>query len=200
MSDDDVLGGLSLHGEDHGPAAGQVDMPLDFEAFYLVNQEFFHLYAEIHLGSRAVAEETVHQTFLQILGNWDRLLQEGDLEQQTLAALTRHVRGQLLRDKRRPAFINGPIADKLRTIRGELELSDSPAGLYEAMLELSSKQFNVIVLRHMLGYTTARIARVMGLDPRTVDYHGRKAKERLRNLLGLPATQPTTTGRKEEAQ
>ncbi|MFJ7969556.1 hypothetical protein [Streptomyces sp. NPDC096324] len=39
----------------------------------------------------------------------------------------------------------------------------------------------------MLGYPTKRIARYMGLDTRTVDYHGRKGKERLRIQLGLPA-------------
>lgn len=39
-----------------------------------------------------------------------------------------------------------------------------------------------------MGYPTCRIARFMGLDERTVDYHGHKGKERLRTQLGLPAT------------
>ena len=48
--------------------------------------------------------------------------------------------------------------------------------------------------------TLLDLLRHLGLDPRTVDYHGRKGEARLRNLLGLPATQSATPGRKEEAQ
>ncbi|WP_308123154.1 sigma factor-like helix-turn-helix DNA-binding protein [Streptomyces geysiriensis] len=52
----------------------------------------------------------------------------------------------------------------------------------------------MIALRYLLGYPTKRIARFMGLDTRTVDYHGRKGKERLRIRLGLPA--PDSKNRK----
>ncbi|WP_234338007.1 sigma factor-like helix-turn-helix DNA-binding protein [Streptomyces sp. NRRL WC-3725] len=51
--------------------------------------------------------------------------------------------------------------------------------MYEAILQLPTRQFTVIVPRHLLGHPTKRIARNMGLDTRTVDYHGRKGKERL---------------------
>lgn len=61
-------------------------------------------------------------------------------------------------------------------------------------MDLPTRQFTVIVLRHMLGYTTKQIAHYMGLDPRTVDYHGRKAKERLRVQLGLPTTPKNKKG------
>ncbi|WP_342671243.1 hypothetical protein [Streptomyces lushanensis] len=44
-----------------------LDLPLDFEAFYLGHQEFFHTFAELHLGSREAAEEAVHLVFLEIL-------------------------------------------------------------------------------------------------------------------------------------
>ncbi|GAA1016857.1 sigma-70 family RNA polymerase sigma factor [Streptomyces thermogriseus] len=166
-----------------------LELPLDFEGFYLGHQEFFHDFAEIHLGSRRAAEEVVHQVFLEILGGWEELLQQGDLEQQTLAVLHRSVTRRLEADGRPPAFrINAPIAKNLEAVRNQMELSSSTGGLYEAILELPTRQFTVIVLRYLLGYPTKRIARYMGLDTRTVDYHGRKAKERLRIRLGLPAT------------
>ncbi|MFF7140724.1 sigma-70 family RNA polymerase sigma factor [Streptomyces nodosus] len=72
-------------------------------------------------------------------------------------------------------------------VRDQLEIAGSTNGLYEAILELPTRQFTVIVLRHLLGYPTKRIARYMGLDPLTVDYHGRRGKDRLRIRLGLPA-------------
>lgn len=189
MGNGDVSTDVSPQDGGHGqPVQAPPDLPLDFEAFYLGHQEFFHDFAEIHLGSRRVAEHVVHHVFLEILGGWYGLLQQGDLEQQTLGVLHRGVTRRLQEDGRPPAFlINGPIAKNLEAVRSQLELSSSTGGLYEAVLELPTRQFTVIVLRHLLGYPTKRIARYMGLDTRTVDYHGRKGKERLRIRLGLPA-------------
>ncbi|MCX4231821.1 sigma-70 family RNA polymerase sigma factor [Streptomyces ortus] len=189
MSDGDVDTDVSPQDGGHGEIVHEPpDLPLDYEAFYLGHQEFFHGFAEIHLGSRRVAEQVVHEVLLEILGGWNQLLQEGDLEQQTLAVLHRRVFDRLRRDGRPPAFvINGPIAKNLHAVRNQLELTGSTGGLYEAILELPSRQFTVVVLRHLLGYKTSQIARYMGLDVRTVDYHGRKGKERLRVQLKLPA-------------
>ncbi|MFI9588099.1 hypothetical protein ACIHCQ_41390 [Streptomyces sp. NPDC052236] len=105
------------------------DLPLDFEAFYLGHQEFFHHFAKLHLGSRRVAEQVVHEVFLEILGGWNQLLQEGDLEQQTLVVLHRHVTDRLRRDGRPLAFvINAPIAHNLKAVRNQLEGAVTLAG------------------------------------------------------------------------
>ncbi|MCX5559490.1 sigma-70 family RNA polymerase sigma factor [Streptomyces sp. NBC_00038] len=189
MSNGDVDTDVSPQDGGHGqPVQEPPDLPLDYEAFYLGHQEFFHDFAEIHLGTRRAAEHVVHEVFLEILGGWDGLLQQGDLEQQTLAVLHRCVTGRLQEDGRPPAFvINGPIAHNLQAVRNQLEITTSSNGLYEAILELPTRQFTVIVLRYLLGYRTKQIARYMGLDSRTVDYHGRKGRERLRVHLRLPA-------------
>jgi RNA polymerase sigma-70 factor (ECF subfamily) len=169
------------------PATETLDAPLDFEGFYLFQQEFFHAFAEIHLGSRPAAEAAVHDVFVEILAHWDDLLL-GDLERLTLSILHKHVAWRLQLAGHKPAFVlTGPMQQNLERVRKELELRpESVTGLYEAITCLPPRQFNVIVLRYLLGYETKRIARAMGLDPRTVDYHGRKAKERLRVKLGLP--------------
>ncbi|MFF3558237.1 sigma-70 family RNA polymerase sigma factor [Streptomyces tsukubensis] len=182
--------GVSPHESSQGrPVDLPLDLPLDFEAFYLTHQEFFHIFAELHLGTRATAEETVHQVFLEILTGWNSLLCEGDLEQRALSVLHRRVTARLERDGRDPAFvINGPISRALRAIKHEMEIAEGSSGLYEAIAQLPPRQFHVIVLRHLMGYPTCRIARFMGLDERTVDYHGRKGRERLRTQLGLPVT------------
>ncbi|MEU9015647.1 sigma-70 region 4 domain-containing protein [Streptomyces sp. NPDC048479] len=101
-------------------------------------------------------------------------------------------------------MINGPIAQNLRAVRKELEIKVGTSGLYEAIAALQPRQFKVIELRHLLGYKTARIALFMGLDARTVDYHGRKGKERLRVQPKLPATpgknKPAASGRDEKGE
>ncbi|WP_329028373.1 sigma-70 family RNA polymerase sigma factor [Streptomyces sp. NBC_00690] len=193
--------GVSPHDGGHPqPVDAALPLPLDYEAFYLTHQEFFHTFAELHLGTRTAAEETVHRVFLEILAGWDGLLREGDLEQRTLAVLHRQVTARLERDGRDPAFvINGPITQALRAIRNELEIAEGSHGLYEAITQLPTRQFHVIVMRHLMGYPTSRIARFMGLDERTVDYHGRKGKERLRVHLKLPGAPGRNMTGKERA-
>ncbi|MEU5163934.1 sigma-70 family RNA polymerase sigma factor [Streptomyces sp. NPDC020875] len=165
-----------------------LDLPLDFEAFYLTHQEFFHTFAELHLGSRRAAEETVHRVFLEILTGWDVLLREGELEQQTLGVLHRHVSARLAREQRGPAYvINGPIARALDAIRSRMEITEDSIRLYEAITALPPRQYSVIVLRYLLQYPTSRIARYMGIDERTVDYHGRRGKAAIKDWLAKHA-------------
>ncbi|MEU9157949.1 sigma-70 family RNA polymerase sigma factor [Streptomyces sp. NPDC048417] len=168
-----------------------LDLPLDFEAFYLGHQEPFHAYAEAHFGTREVAEEVIHEVFLQILAGWTQLLSSGSLEQGAWAIMRRAVHDRLEREGRAPAFvINGPIAQALApalaTARDKLHKMESASGVYEAIAELPNRQFEVIVLRYILGYPVAKIAWYVGIDDRTVGHHLRRGKERLRLKLGLP--------------
>lgn len=165
-----------------------LDLPLDFEGFYLGHQESFHAYAEIHFGSRKAAEDVIHDVSLEILGGWDQLLRTGNVDQGAWAIVRRAVSARLDEDGRAPAFvINGPIAQTLRSARDKLQTMESATGLYAEIAELPGRQFEVIVLRYVLGYPTAKVAWFIGLDERTVGHHIRRGRERLRFKLGLPA-------------
>ncbi|MEV1085738.1 sigma-70 family RNA polymerase sigma factor [Streptomyces sp. NPDC050211] len=204
MSYDDAREGASP--ADYGVGLSQsmfvpLELPLDFEAFYLGHQEPFHAYAEVHFGTRAAAEEVIHEVFLEIHAGWSQLLSAGNLEQGAWAIVRRAVHDRLELEGRAPAFvINGPIAqalDKaLATARDKLQKMESASGLYEAIAELPDRQFEVIVLRYVLGYPTSKVAWYVGIDERTVGHHLRRAKERLRIKLGLPAQRrkPKPTG------
>lgn len=164
-----------------------LDLPIDFEAFYLGHQEAFHGYAEVHFGTRAAAEEVIHEVFLEIHAGWAELLSAGSLEQGAWAIVRRAVHDRLEAEGRAPAFIiNGPIAQALATTKDRLQRMQSTTGLYEAIADLPNRQFEVIVLRYLLGYPTAKVAWFMGIDERTVGHHLRRGKERLRLKLGLP--------------
>ncbi|MEV5440475.1 sigma-70 family RNA polymerase sigma factor [Streptomyces sp. NPDC052682] len=163
-----------------------LDLPIDFEAFYLGHQEAFHAYAEVHFGTRATAEEVIHEVFLEIHAGWTELLSAGNLEQGAWAIVRRAVHDRLEAEGRAPAFIiNGPIAQVLATTKDRLQRMQSTTGLYEAIADLPGRQFEVIVLRYLLGYPTSKVAWFMGIDDRTVGHHLRRGKERLRIKLGL---------------
>lgn len=153
-----------VHAEDgSSPVAESVlPLPLEFETLYLSNQEAFHSYALLRLGTNAAAEDAVHRAFLEILQHWSALTGENDLHQQTWAILRRVV-----------------MSEVLKAFRKRLALLPSDIGLFRAMCKLPPRQFDVVVLRHVLQYDTQRISWYMGVTPSTVDYHCRKAKERL---------------------
>jgi RNA polymerase sigma-70 factor (ECF subfamily) len=155
-------------------------LPLDFEAFYLGHQEAFHAYAETHFGTHETAQETVHTAFLEILAAWPELLTSESLEQDAWAIVRRVVRDRL------ELATKSPIADVLTDARDKLRMLESRSGLYEAIAELPNRQFEVIVLRYLIGYPTSKVAWYLGIDERTVGHHLRRGKERLRVVLGLP--------------
>ncbi|MBA4863796.1 sigma-70 family RNA polymerase sigma factor [Streptomyces sp. PSKA54] len=141
---------------------------MEFEAFFLGHQEAFHAYAELHFGTRAAAEEVIHEVFLEIYGGWTELLRAGNLEQGAWAIVRRAVHDRLEREGRAPAFvINGPIAQALAATRDKLQKMESARGLCEAIAELPNRQFEAIVLRYILGYPTAKVAWYVGIDERT---------------------------------
>ncbi|MGW7055579.1 sigma-70 family RNA polymerase sigma factor [Streptomyces sp. NPDC054887] len=166
---------IELRTAHRGGRPGEVALPIEFEAFYLGHQEFFHHFAELHLRSRPAAEEVVHKAFLEILAAWHELLQEDNLAQQALEVLNRCVARRLEE--------GDAIPSGLQAIRTRLEVAPSTTGLYEAILELPSRQFTVIALHYLVGYPIEQIARYMGMDRRTVEYHVGKAKENLHTQL-----------------
>ncbi|MEU1403169.1 sigma-70 family RNA polymerase sigma factor [Streptomyces sp. NPDC005728] len=205
MSYDDALEGPPPHAQGAGLSQSlylPLDLPLDFEAFYLGHQEVFHAYAEVHFGTREASEEVIHEVFLQIHAGWTELLSAGNLEQGAWAIVRRAVHDRLDLEGRAPAFvINGPIAQAmnkaLATARDKLQKMESSSGLYEAIAELPNRQFEVIVLRYILGYPTSKVAWYVGIDERTVGHHLRRGKERLRIKLGLPDERKKPKQRRE---
>ncbi|MEU6572583.1 sigma-70 family RNA polymerase sigma factor [Streptomyces sp. NPDC046805] len=153
-------------GEDEGRipvAEAPLPLPLEFEAHYILHQEAFHDLALAVLGTNDAAERAVHRAFLEILRHWDKLKEESeDLDQEVWAIVRRTV-----------------ISEELLSLRAQMTALDSGSGLYAALGALPPRQFDVMVLRYIGRHDTKHISWYMGLTPSTVDYHCRKARERL---------------------
>ncbi|MGK4905223.1 sigma-70 family RNA polymerase sigma factor [Streptomyces albus] len=149
------------------PIASEVmtrPLPLEFEALWVANQEDFHEFARLVSGSWWAAEETVHRAFLEILNLWDELLESSNMQADIWAIFRKTV-----------------ISQQLKSIRHELSHLE-PAeeiGLYRALRKLPPRQFDAIVLRQVMNVDTGKVAWYLGVTKRTVDYHCRKARERL---------------------
>ncbi|MGW2709901.1 RNA polymerase sigma factor [Streptomyces sp. NPDC001356] len=144
-------------------AEAPLPLPVEFEALYILHQEGFHALALAVLGTNDAAESAVHRAFLEILRLWDRLKAESeDLQQEVWAIVRRTV-----------------ISEHLLSLREQMAALDSGSGLYAALGALPPRQFDVMVLRYIGHYDTKRISWYMGITTSTVDYHCRKARERL---------------------
>ncbi|MFG2615753.1 RNA polymerase sigma factor [Streptomyces anulatus] len=153
-------------------------LPLEFEAHYVTHQDAYHQYALFYLGSNDAAEEAVHRAFYEILRHWDALLAESNLQQQAWSIMRRVV-----------------ISQSLMSFRKKIILMHSGRGLFAALSKLPARQFDVVVLRYVAQYDTKRIGWYLGITDSTVDYHCRKAKERLGDLLNLTTEPEKTKGK-----
>ncbi|MGC4986600.1 RNA polymerase sigma factor [Streptomyces sp. DT193] len=158
----------NVRAEDGGSPVIEAVLPLppDFELLYLTAQDAFHRYALLYLGTNEAAEEAVHRAFLEILRHWNALVEERRVLEQTWAIVRRVV-----------------ISQALIGFRKELALLRGDIGLWKALSTLPPRQFDAVVMRYVLEYDTRRISWYMGVTASTVDYHCRKAKERLQSAV-----------------
>ena len=85
---------------------------------------------------------------------------------------------------------SGPVTEELPE-GAEEPMADASAGPEEyqriraAILQLSEREREVIVLRDLHGLGTWEVARALGLSPITVRRHAQRGRERLRKLLAF---------------
>lgn len=163
------------------PVKAPLSLPLEFEAHYITNQEAYHAYALVRLGTSEAAEEAVHRAFLEILRHWNDLLTESNLQQQTWTILRRVVISQAL-------------------LHAQASLTDSDNPVHQALAKLPARQFDALVLRHWLRQSNDDIAWYMGITSSTVDYHCRRGRERLAHMLHRPVRLRKSDARKSRKQ
>ncbi|MFE6530501.1 sigma-70 family RNA polymerase sigma factor (plasmid) [Streptomyces enissocaesilis] len=176
-------------------------MPSTFWSFHARYDRAFLEYSRIHLGSATAARRLVNGTFLLLATVWPRLEHEPDAGARVWAMFKERVHGELAAQGRSPdvretmAFaraIRAAAEPLLRSFRdsfqaehgheiGELE---EGLGLYRAMTRLSERQFDIIVLRDALDFSTRDTALIVGISEATVRSVRRTARHRLAAAMG----------------
>jgi RNA polymerase sigma-70 factor (ECF subfamily) len=170
-----------------------VPVPQLPEAFWAFHRQYYRgyrRYAHVHLGDRHTAGHLVHQVFMHLALNWARLMEEANPAASAWALLKESVAGELQRQGRRPAMTETAVLQRvmrsvLESSRQEFAVIESALGLYPAIARLPERQFDVMVLRHVLGYSTATTARIMGVTDATVRSHRHLARRKLARELGI---------------
>jgi RNA polymerase sigma factor (sigma-70 family) len=126
------------------------------------------------LGSRAAAQDVVHDVFAELLRRWDDVAEPGAYVQRAVV--------NRCRDVQRRAAVARRHRDRFRP--EDVPAIDAP--LYDALATLPFKQRAAVVLRYYLGLSEAEIAAHLGSAPGSVGPWIRRGLDRLADQLRLP--------------
>lgn len=167
-----------------------VQLPAAFWAFHRQYYSAYREYARMQLGERQTATQLTHQVFMHLAWNWTLLMEEQN-PAATAWALLKEAVGQELQVQGRQAAIGDTAVFArvtravLESWRDELAAMESALGLFQAIALLPERQFDVVVLQHVLGYDTPKTARIMGVEEGTVRSHLSHARGKLARELGI---------------
>lgn len=160
--------------------------PLDFQAFHATYCGTYIRWAEMYLGSRADAEDAVHEAMLELLGQWKKVLEQPEPAAYAWWLVKNRIkdaaRSRSRRQKMADAiFATAALYESVDPI-GELETS---MALWEAIDALPERQHDVFLMRFSLDYSTRDTAGVLGITEATVRSTVRDARRRLAASLDL---------------
>jgi RNA polymerase sigma-70 factor (ECF subfamily) len=176
-------------------------VPPGFEAFQARYDRAFLEYSRIHLGDPAAARRLVDATFLYLAVIWPRLRVMPDRGSYAWALFKQRVHGELDAQGRSPAITENlafarairaatePLLESFRASfhaehGAEIAELEEGLGIYHHMVRLSERQFDVLVLRDALGFSTKETALIMGISEATVRSTHRTAKIRMASAMG----------------
>ncbi|MBQ0985153.1 sigma-70 family RNA polymerase sigma factor [Streptomyces sp. F63] len=171
--------------------APSVQLPRAFWALHRQYYRPYQRYAELQLGDPGAATRLVHQVFMDLATHWDQLMEEPN----PAACAWSHVKQCITAELRgrepamaETAVFNSVARVALESVREQFAAMESKLGLYPAISRLPDRLFDVIVLRHVLGYPSGRTAHIMGITEATVRSHLGAARRKLERDLGLTPT------------
>lgn len=165
-------------------------IPLAFWAFHDRYKHAYRVYAELQLGDKPLAGRIVHHVFLDLLRHWTCLMEEANPAATAWAQLKGTVAGVLQAQGRTSAIAENATFSRVRRsvlegARDEFAAMESSIGLYTALSRLPDRQFDVMILRYVIGYTRAQTGSILGVTEATVRSHDLRARQRVADDLGL---------------
>ena len=150
-----------------------------FEAIYLKYRYLMFSVANRILENRYDAEDAVHQAFVSILNNLEKIKEADSPETRAyVVIITENKAIDIVRTRRR--FTGGEPEEALHGV--EIRLPGD-GGLADAMAGLSARYRNALLLRFGYGYGTRELARLMGMTESAVQKLIWRAKKALKKQL-----------------
>ncbi|MFP8888046.1 RNA polymerase sigma factor [Streptomyces mangrovi] len=167
-----------------------VQLPAAFWAFHRQYYGAYREYARLQLGDAHSGSQLAHRVFMHLAMNWAGLMEEENPAACAWALLKEAVAAELEVQGRQAAIGDTAVLTRvtravLESYRQQFAAMETALGLYNAIARLPERQFDVVILQHVLGYTTERTAQVMGVSEGTVRSHCFHARRKLAKELQL---------------
>lgn len=181
-----------------GPAlpdqSGPSRLHAGFEECYGRHIDLWYGFALVHTGDPASADGIVDEVTAQLYANWPHLVaRDADSGRFSWGLLKTAVARWIRERGVTPAFVETSAFERVcRALGGPRDpfaVMEESIGLYTAIRELPERQYDVIVMRYVLGYSDEKTAAHTGISPLAVQSLIRQAKLRLSAKLGS-ADQP----------
>lgn len=144
---------------------------------------------DLLLDDRAVAEEIAQEALLRAATRWERVSTltspGGWVHRVAVNLATSQLRRRRLERRARARLERGDVSTTPDTA-GALAVRD-------ALQQLPARQRRILVLRHVLEWTASEISDLDGSSADAVRQQLRRAREMLRDRLGVDVTEEETT-------
>ena len=166
-----------------------MDAPAELTAFVRREHPRLVRAVDLLLDDRAVAEELAQEALLRAASRWEHVSglasPGGWVHRVAMNLATSQLRRRRAERRARHRLAqrqDPPPADP-----------DAAMAVREALRTLPDKQRRVLVLRHVLGWTAVEIADLEGSNPDAIRQQLRRAREALRDELGVELDEEETT-------
>ncbi|MER8069232.1 sigma-70 family RNA polymerase sigma factor [Streptomyces sp. NPDC094034] len=170
-------------------------LALTFDAFDARHHTVWLRYAHTQVGSRAAAETVVDATCARLLEHWPHVLTQESVARYAWALLKEEVAWWLDDHAREPALVDtAAFHAAVRKLlhhekRDQFDVLQREIRLYRSIARLPERQYDVVVLRHVLQVPDEEVAEYMGIEVATVRSHVRHARRRLAKDLDVGETE-----------
>ncbi|MDQ1035658.1 RNA polymerase sigma factor (sigma-70 family) [Streptomyces sp. V3I8] len=163
---------------------------LTFDAFHAYHRKLWMRFAHTQVGSRAAAETVVDAACVRLRRTWPHVLLQDSVPRYAWTVLKEEVHRWLAERNLQPqvgdaAYLTAVQKLLLHEMRDELRVISQEIGLYTAIATLPERQYDVIMLRFLLGKEEAEVAEYLGIDAATVRSHIRHARRSLAKQLNI---------------
>lgn len=163
---------------------------LTFDAFHDYHRELWMRYAHTQVGERSAAETVVDNACTHLKNDWKHALAQESVPRHAWSLLKGEVHRWLDERGLEPLLVgtaafHAAIGKLLQHgARDEFTVLEGELGLYGAIADLPERQYDVIVLRFVLGADEEHTAEYLGIELAAVRSQVQHARRRLARELG----------------
>ena len=185
------------HAHPTEPSTRAGRLTLTFDAFHAYHRKLWMRYAHTQVGSRAAAETVVDAACVRLKKAWPHVLLQDSVPRYAWTVLKEEVHRWLADRDLQPqvgdaAYLSAVQKLLLHEMRDELRVISQEIGLYTAIATLPERQYDVVMLRFLLGKGDTEVAEYLGIDAATVRSHIRHARRSLAKQLHIPDQEKET--------